>query len=150
MTSPPVSNPTLRSLLRSAATALTFCALIILAALAMQAQTFNVIHQFSLGPAGNTPVTGVTIDARGRLYGTTSSGGVSGYYCDMGCGVVYASRQRGRGGSTLRSTRSADPQATETDQTPGPRSLPMAFCTVRRARGERISARALVAEQPTA
>jgi uncharacterized repeat protein (TIGR03803 family) len=97
MTSPPVSNPTLRSLLRSAATALTFCALIILAALAMQAQTFNVIHQFSLGPAGNTPVTGVTIDARGRLYGTTSSGGVSGYYCDMGCGVVYRLAPEGSG-----------------------------------------------------
>jgi uncharacterized repeat protein (TIGR03803 family) len=97
MTNPRVFKSTVRSLLRSATTALTFCALTIMAASAMRAQTFNVIHQFSFGPAGSNPYTGVTIDARGRLYGTTGSGGVDGYYCDYGCGVLYRLEQHGSG-----------------------------------------------------
>lgn len=41
---------------------------------AVQAQTLNDLHYFS-GPDGATPEAGLTIDAAGNLYGTTSAGG---------------------------------------------------------------------------
>lgn len=54
-----------------------------------QAQTFNVIHTFS-GGDGASPVAGLTIDARGRLYGATQSGGHEGGSCPPeGCGVIF-------------------------------------------------------------
>lgn len=40
-----------------------------------QAQTFSVIHNFTGGGDGSTPYAGLTIDAGGNLYGTTSAGG---------------------------------------------------------------------------
>lgn len=49
-----------------------------------------VLHAFLGGTDGNTPTYGVTLDARGNLYGTTVSGGLLNA-CDFGfgCGVVY-------------------------------------------------------------
>ncbi len=53
------------------------------------AQTFSVIHTFS-GPDGAFPQAGLSMDAAGRLYGSTSSGGLSGLECNQqGCGTVF-------------------------------------------------------------
>ena len=41
------------------------------------AQTHNVLYSFAGGTDGATPTTGLTLDAAGNLYGTTSAGGVS-------------------------------------------------------------------------
>lgn len=43
------------------------------------AWTERVLHSFSSGTDGANPVAGVTFDARGNLYGTTSAGGAYGY-----------------------------------------------------------------------
>ncbi len=43
-----------------------------------QAQTFNVIYNFTGGNDGGIPLAGLVIDAAGNLYGTTSTGGSSG------------------------------------------------------------------------
>jgi len=40
--------------------------------------TENILHNFGQGSDGSTPVAGVTLDASGNLYGTTSVGGASG------------------------------------------------------------------------
>jgi uncharacterized repeat protein (TIGR03803 family) len=42
---------------------------------AAQAQSFNVLHNFTGGPDGSAPVAGLTIDPAGNLYGTASAGG---------------------------------------------------------------------------
>jgi uncharacterized repeat protein (TIGR03803 family) len=42
-----------------------------------QAQTFSVLHNFTGGSDGGTPLAGFTIDTAGNLYGTTSAGGAS-------------------------------------------------------------------------
>jgi len=39
------------------------------------AQSFQVIHSFTGGADGANPHAGLTIDAAGRLYGTTYKGG---------------------------------------------------------------------------
>ena len=49
-------------------------AAIVLLGLVAQAQTWTVIHSFS-GPDGSYPGAGLTMDAAGNLYGTTSGGG---------------------------------------------------------------------------
>ena len=55
-----------------------------------QGQTFTVLHSFALTD-GAKPFAGVTMDARGNLYGTTEYGGI--LNCDNGgvpgCGVAY-------------------------------------------------------------
>jgi uncharacterized repeat protein (TIGR03803 family) len=43
------------------------------------AQTFAVIHNFTDGGDGAGPGSGLTMDSYGRLYGTTSAGGVGGH-----------------------------------------------------------------------
>lgn len=55
----------------------------------VQAQSYKVIYNFSSGPSGFHPLTGVTMDAAGILYGTAVWGGVGG--CDgiYGCGTVF-------------------------------------------------------------
>ncbi len=73
-----------------------FCAslqaTIIASALALtsfaQAQNFTVLHNFTSGSDGAFPEAGLSIDADGRLYGTTSGGGLVGSECN-GCGVVF-------------------------------------------------------------
>jgi uncharacterized repeat protein (TIGR03803 family) len=47
------------------------------------AQTFTVIHSFTGGADGNTPLAGLTLDRAGNLYGTTIVGG------QFGNGVVF-------------------------------------------------------------
>jgi hypothetical protein len=49
-------------------------ALIVLAGPFAQAQTFNVIRDFTGGGDGAFPVTGLTMISPGNFYGTTSSG----------------------------------------------------------------------------
>lgn len=45
--------------------------------------TYVVLHSFIAGVTGNTPQSGVALASNGKLYGTTSSGGVN------GDGVIY-------------------------------------------------------------
>jgi uncharacterized repeat protein (TIGR03803 family) len=48
----------------------------------------ETLHTFEAGEDGYYPVSGVTIDSAGNLYGTTSYGG--GVNCgETGCGVIY-------------------------------------------------------------
>ncbi len=57
-----------------------------------QPQTFTVIHTFTGGGDGAIPQAGLTMDAAGNFYGTTSSGGYMGNdECQLrhGCGVVF-------------------------------------------------------------
>jgi len=62
---------------------LTFAAICLLAVPSSQAQTFNVLHNFTFAGDGGFPSAGVTLGAGGNLYGTTYDGGSGGY------GVVY-------------------------------------------------------------
>jgi uncharacterized repeat protein (TIGR03803 family) len=73
-------NSLFRNMLRAAPAALTIAIMLALAAAltpAAQAQTFSVIHTFSV-PEGTGPVPGVTLDAAGNLYGTASAGASNG------------------------------------------------------------------------
>lgn len=60
-----------------------------------QAQTFNVIHTFTGGADGDSPSAGLTLDAGGNLYGTSSHGGYTGGSCPKGCGTVYQLKRSG-------------------------------------------------------
>ena len=55
-----------------------------------QAQTFQVIHNFTGGQDGANPFAGVTLDKAGNLYGTTYNGG-------DGYGTVYKLSHKGYG-----------------------------------------------------
>lgn len=50
--------------------------------------TYTDLHDFSNGTDGGNPIGGVSIDANGNLYGTTSGGGSPGN-CNGPCGVVW-------------------------------------------------------------
>ncbi len=50
--------------------------------------TEKIIHYFD-GNTGNGPVGGLTFDAAGNLYGTTSFGGILRDCSNQGCGVVF-------------------------------------------------------------
>ncbi|HKT89566.1 MAG TPA: choice-of-anchor tandem repeat GloVer-containing protein, partial [Candidatus Sulfotelmatobacter sp.] len=47
----------------------------------------TVLYSFTGGSDGAEPYKGVTLDAKGNLYGTAVAGG--GGSCEGGCGVVY-------------------------------------------------------------
>ena len=64
---------------------------------ALRAQTFSVIHNFTNVADGGAPMTGMTIDRAGNLYGTTTRGGNAGGGCQDGCGVVFKLAHRGSG-----------------------------------------------------
>jgi uncharacterized repeat protein (TIGR03803 family) len=50
---------------------------------------FSLIHEFTGGTDGATPIDGVIVDRNGNLYGTTSYGGASSCNYGLGCGVVF-------------------------------------------------------------
>ncbi|MGA7077436.1 MAG: choice-of-anchor tandem repeat GloVer-containing protein [Terriglobales bacterium] len=58
---------------------------------AVHAQTFNILHNFTLGSDGGRPGAGITRDRFGNFYGTDQYGGD--LSCDeggiQGCGVLY-------------------------------------------------------------
>lgn len=58
-----------------------------------QAQTFNVIHDFSGGGDGARPFAGLIMDRAGSLYGTASFGGSG--PCFSGCGNVFRLKRAG-------------------------------------------------------
>lgn len=64
-------------------------ALIVALTPAVQAQTFNVIYNFTGGADGANPYAGLTMDQFGSVYGTTGSGGYTGGDCGSGCGTVF-------------------------------------------------------------
>lgn len=65
-------------------------ALSLLTLMPAQAQTFNVLHNFSGGGDGATPYAGVTMDRAGNLYGTTFGGG------SRSLGAVYRLKRSGQ------------------------------------------------------
>ncbi len=64
--------------------------LMIVASPAAQAQTFNVLYNFTGGSDGANPHAGATMDEAGNLYGTTHGGGA-------GYGTVYQLKHKGSG-----------------------------------------------------
>ncbi len=50
--------------------------------------TQTILYSFRGSTDGGEPYNGVTLDAKGNLYGTAVAGG-TGTACDAGCGVVY-------------------------------------------------------------
>ncbi len=68
---------------------------LILAATALQAQTYTVIHDFTGGQDGGTPMAGLTVERAGSLLGTANFGGTIGGNCGAsGCGLVYKLAKR--------------------------------------------------------
>jgi hypothetical protein len=73
-------------------------ATMILAVPAAQAQTFHVLHAFTGGADGSTPVgAGVTIDGAGNVYGGAAFGGLQGSQCyeSLTCGTIFKLRRHG-------------------------------------------------------
>jgi uncharacterized repeat protein (TIGR03803 family) len=56
----------------------------------------TVIYNFTGGSDGKNPYGGVTLDAKGNLYGTTVAGGSGGACAGDGCGVVYLLSKSGK------------------------------------------------------
>ena len=82
-----------RTSLRAAAAGLALAIMFLLtvgATEAVQAQTYQVIHNFTGGVDGQEPNFGLTIDAAGNLYGTTFEG-------DTGTGTAYKLVHRSTG-----------------------------------------------------
>jgi uncharacterized repeat protein (TIGR03803 family) len=51
---------------------------------------YTSLHDFTGGGDGTRPISNVTFDANGNLYGTAQYGGFMGYPCPaIGCGVVW-------------------------------------------------------------
>ena len=75
----------------TAALAIAFL-LIVIAPQAAQAQTFNVIHNFTCGSDGGNPFAGLTMDKAGNLYGTAID-----FHCPNGYGRVYQLKHKGSG-----------------------------------------------------
>jgi uncharacterized repeat protein (TIGR03803 family) len=76
--------------------------ILLVTAIAAQAQTFQVLHNFTGGRDGANPLDGVTIDRNGNLYGTASAGGDQVYGCEnfyrtTGCGAVFELARSGSG-----------------------------------------------------
>jgi uncharacterized repeat protein (TIGR03803 family) len=53
------------------------------------AWSVTAVHSFAGGSDGNMPTAGLTLHAKGVLYGTTYSGGGSAN-CDNGCGTIFS------------------------------------------------------------
>ena len=65
--------------------------LLVLAAVVSQAQTYAETLLYSFGKAGDgtSPISGLTLDTKGNLYGTTASGGIN------NCGTVFKLTPKG-------------------------------------------------------
>ncbi len=82
--------------------ALSLAFMLVFIAVATQpapAQTYTPLHSFAGGAAGANPYGGVSTDAAGNLYGTTSSGGSTGGNCGAlgGCGIAFKLAYKGSG-----------------------------------------------------
>ena len=68
-----------------------------------QAQTFQVLYNFTGGRDGANPLGGLTAGANGNLYGTASAGANQVYGCgnssygNTGCGSVFELARSGSG-----------------------------------------------------
>jgi uncharacterized repeat protein (TIGR03803 family) len=56
----------------------------------------TILHNFFGGSDGEKPYAGLVRDAAGRLYGTTTNGGIQNSSCTSGCGVVFEIDLNGR------------------------------------------------------
>lgn len=90
-----ISNINLRAVTFALVCVVMFAATI-MAASAVQAQTFTLLHTFTGGPDGGSPIAGLTEDSAGNLYGTAAGGG-SGNCLFHACGTVYKVVHRGSG-----------------------------------------------------
>lgn len=92
-------GPSLRKHKSYLATTVLLAMAIVLAfaAAAAHAQTFSVIHTFTGGGDGASPVTGLTMDAAENLYGTASNGGTINASCPSGCGTLFKLKRSGSG-----------------------------------------------------
>jgi hypothetical protein len=65
--------------------------LLLIASSASALQLETVLYAFRNPASGANPVSSLVADAKGNLYGTTTSGGNirGGGYCSMGCGTVF-------------------------------------------------------------
>lgn len=84
----------------AASVAIFVAAVVAVASPGAQSQTFTVLHNFTGGQDGASPLDGLTFDAAGNLYGTTAYGGHNGYGCVgtfPGCGVVFKLARSGTG-----------------------------------------------------
>lgn len=77
----------------------------------------TVLHDFSGLPDGEFPTAGLFLDAKGNLFGTTSSGG--GGPCFGGCGTVFTINKSGEEAILYRFLASPDGMAPYSALTPG-------------------------------
>jgi uncharacterized repeat protein (TIGR03803 family) len=82
-----LQNSTLQLTARQIRRSLALLVLLLACAFAAQAQTFTVLHSFTGGGDGSSPVSGLTMDHGGNLYGTTTFGG-------LGPGTVFEIAER--------------------------------------------------------
>ena len=84
-------TPNLRFRPATAALAMVIVfALMVATTQSAQAQTFQVIHNFTSGQDGASPFAGLTMDKAGNLYGTAARGGI-------GYGTIYELKRKGSG-----------------------------------------------------
>jgi uncharacterized repeat protein (TIGR03803 family) len=57
--------------------------------------TYSSLHDFTCGIDGANPSGSLAMDSLGNLYGTTTGGGLTDYYCNSGCGVVFEISSQG-------------------------------------------------------
>jgi len=69
----------------------------LLLSLLAQAQTYTILHTFTGYADGGSPFAGLTQDAAGNFYGTTTYGGHVSSSCPAGCGVVFKLSHGGAG-----------------------------------------------------
>lgn len=92
---------TSRSTLGRNTSALSLAVLLLFAlgtSISAEAQSFNVIFGFTGGLDGGVPLSGLSIDRAGNIYGANFQGGNHGGNCGTGgCGSVYKLSYRGTG-----------------------------------------------------